>query len=157
MADENNLVRKVIEIFGNPSQPEFITIRPYLKEDPYVVEIETRFKNKKRKNLDNEDVGWLITDIIWLSNSALQYFFPKVLEFAITKPLELRNFDLFMMQLADKKMIKKKFGFINISQANVIYEILQFWQSNEKLLEKFSIEDELKKGIEYWKKRAKLS
>jgi len=145
------------KLFGVSEIPEYITVRPYLKEDPYVVEIETRFKNKKNSTLDIEDVAWLISDIIWLEAKALQYFFPRILEIAIEEPFRLDNFDLLPMQLADKRILKEKFGFITLAQAACILKILEYWQSNEKLLEKYSIADDLEKAITYWKKRAKIN
>lgn len=120
------------------------------------MEIETRFKGRKERLLNTEDVAWLISDIIWLDAKALQYFFPRILEIAIEEPFLLDNFDLLPMQLADKKILKEKFGFISLSQAQCILKILKYWQADEKLLQKYSIAEDLKKAITYWKKRAKI-
>ncbi len=146
----------VRKLFGETKIPEYVTVRPFLKEDPYVVEIETRFKNKKKSNLNIEDVAWLITDMIWLDVKTLQYYFPKILEITIQDPFPLKNFDLLPMQLADKKILKEKFGFINMPQSVCILKILKYWQANEKLLKKYTIAEDLKKAITYWKKRAKI-
>ena len=154
---KENLLQRVEGLFGQTEQPKFITRRPLLEEDPYVMEIETRFKSKKVENLNLEDVIWLITDIIWLDEDALTYFFPKMLKTCIEKPHKLLNFDLLIVQLADKRVLKEKFGFINTAQAQCILEILEFWQRDKSLLEKFSIAEDLKEAIIYWKKRAKVT
>ena len=112
---KNKALDCIGKLFGVSEIPEYITVRPYLKEDPYVVEIETRFKGRKERLLNTEDVAWLISDIIWLDAKALQYFFPRILEIAIEEPFQLDNFDLLPMQLADKKILKEKFGFISLS------------------------------------------
>ncbi|MHA1132571.1 MAG: hypothetical protein ACTSQQ_17430 [Candidatus Helarchaeota archaeon] len=153
--DLEKLVQRIRILFGDEAPPEYITQRPFLQEDTYVTEIEERFRNKRRENLDVEDVAWLITDIIWLSEQALKYYFPKILEMAILSPLELNNFDLFPMQLADRKIIREKFGFINIAQAELILEVLHFWSRHDQVLARFPVTEELKKAIAYWKKRAK--
>ncbi len=137
--------------------PEYITVRPYLRKDPYVVEIETRFKGRKKELLSIEDVAWLISDMIWIDEKTFQYFLPKILETAIIEPFKIDNFDLLPMQLADKKILKKKFNFISMNQAFCILKILRSWQSNKPLLEKYSIAEDLEKGITYWKERAKVA
>jgi hypothetical protein len=147
---QEQLVQRLNSVFGKSNPPEYITIRPFLKEDSYVVEIEERFKKKPREKLTVQDVAWLITDIIWLSENALKYYLPKMLEIAIQTPFLLENFDLFPMQLADEKIIEEKFGFITRRQAEFIVETLQIWQANKKLMEKFCLTNELQKAITYW-------
>ena len=151
MNELEELVQQIKVAFGNLPLPPSITIRPFLKEDPYVVELEERFRNKSRERLGIDDISWLITDIIWLSKEALEYFFPKILEITVQDPLSLVNFDLLPMQLSEQKIIEEKFGFITPPQAEVVIEILRYWQRNQELMSKFKVIDEIKKAISYWK------
>ncbi|HUX99965.1 MAG TPA: hypothetical protein VMV49_10465 [Candidatus Deferrimicrobium sp.] len=78
-----------------------------------------------------------------------------MLEIAIQTSFLLDNFDLFLMQLADEKIVEGKFGFITRLQAEFILETLQFWQANKKLMEKFCLTNELEKVIAYWRIKSK--
>ncbi|MFX0138620.1 MAG: DUF6714 family protein [Candidatus Hodarchaeota archaeon] len=122
-------------------------------------EIERRFGNKTRENLNKNDILFMSAELTLLNENAFHYFLPVILEAAL-EDINSVSFDHLVQNLFHysgerdfKKFQDKRLKIFSTAQSDVILDIIEWWINNEDIGE--SWRESLVKSLPFWRKRAK--
>lgn len=155
---KNALIKRLRTAFASVKRPEVVSDGCPRR---VCVELEQRFKDKAKEDLTPKDIEIISSELTIISEDALLYFMPRVLEVALEDKGTV-NLDMLIMNLscfpgegAQYQYKKKRLNGFTTAQSDVILDIIEMWTKDESI--KKGWRDDLTRSLTFWKKRAKRS